>query len=79
MFFLVLSKPGNSDKGQKTLLSEAKFSNSDELELPLFEFHVISDATDCFSLANKLGEGGFGAVYRVTKKFPIFTYTIISL
>ncbi|KAL5096568.1 hypothetical protein RYX36_000895 [Vicia faba] len=64
---------GNSDKGQKTLLFEVKLSNSgeysddrniDELELPLFEFHVISDATDCFSLANKLGEGGFGTVYR---------------
>ncbi|CAI8591264.1 unnamed protein product [Vicia faba] len=73
--FLIVNtnQRGNSDKGQKTLLSEVKFSNSreysddrniDELELPLFEFHVISDATDCFSLANKLGEGGFGTVYR---------------
>ncbi|CAI8591263.1 unnamed protein product [Vicia faba] len=75
--FLIVNtnQRGNSDKGQKTLLSEVKFSNSreysddrniDELELPLFEFHVISDATDCFSLANKLGEGGFGTVYRIS-------------
>ncbi|CAL5183341.1 unnamed protein product [Lathyrus oleraceus] len=64
---------GHSDKGQKTLLHEVKFSNSgeysderniDELELPQFEFHVIADATNCFSLANKLGEGGFGTVYK---------------
>lgn len=67
------SQRGNSDRGQKTRLSDSKFSNSreysdernmDDLDLPLFEFHVISDATNSFSLANKLGEGGFGAVYR---------------
>lgn len=88
-FFLYsfFSKPGNSDRGQKTRLSEAKFSNSreysddrnmDDLELPLFEFHVISDATNSFSLANKLGEGGFGTVYRVTK-FPLFIYALVLL
>lgn len=87
MVFLVFSKPGHSDKGQRTLLHEVKFSNSgeysderniDELELPQFEFHVIADATNCFSLANKLGEGGFGTVYKVNN-FPLFTCTIVPL
>ncbi|KAJ4835468.1 hypothetical protein Tsubulata_032373 [Turnera subulata] len=38
----------------------------DELELPLFEFTRIVDATSNFSIHKKLGEGGFGPVYRGT-------------
>ncbi|GER31667.1 S-locus lectin protein kinase family protein [Striga asiatica] len=33
-------------------------------ELPLFEFEVLSRATNEFSDANKLGKGGFGPVYK---------------
>ncbi|KAJ4895615.1 G-type lectin S-receptor-like serine/threonine-protein kinase [Raphanus sativus] len=33
-------------------------------ELPLFEFQVLATATDNFSLENKLGQGGFGPVYK---------------
>ncbi|MED6134159.1 hypothetical protein PIB30_034687 [Stylosanthes scabra] len=33
-------------------------------ELPLFNFSCISMATDHFSQENKLGEGGFGPVYK---------------
>ncbi|KAF8090675.1 hypothetical protein N665_0469s0012 [Sinapis alba] len=33
-------------------------------ELPLFEFQVLATATDSFSLRNKLGQGGFGPVYK---------------
>lgn len=35
-------------------------------DLPLFDFATILDATDNFSLNYKLGEGGFGPVYKVT-------------
>ncbi|KAG2332697.1 hypothetical protein Bca52824_003877 [Brassica carinata] len=35
-------------------------------ELPLFEFQVLAAATDNFSLSNKLGQGGFGPVYKVS-------------
>ena len=31
----------------------------------LIEFNMIKAATENFSTANKLGEGGFGAVYKV--------------
>lgn len=34
-------------------------------DLPLFEFKDISSATNNFSSANKIGEGGFGSVYKV--------------
>ncbi|KAF3453569.1 hypothetical protein FNV43_RR04009 [Rhamnella rubrinervis] len=36
----------------------------EDLELPFFELSTIATATDNFSLENKLGEGGFGPVYR---------------
>ncbi|XP_058073096.1 G-type lectin S-receptor-like serine/threonine-protein kinase At1g11300 [Magnolia sinica] len=34
------------------------------LELPIFEFRTIAFATNSFSNANKVGEGGFGPVYK---------------
>ncbi|CAH1448383.1 unnamed protein product [Lactuca virosa] len=36
----------------------------DELELPLFDFSTLVTATNNFSNANKLGQGGFGCVYK---------------
>ncbi|WZZ19075.1 LOW QUALITY PROTEIN: hypothetical protein YC2023_112164 [Brassica napus] len=33
-------------------------------DLPLFEFEVLATSTDNFSLINKLGQGGFGPVYK---------------
>ncbi|XP_061336702.1 receptor-like serine/threonine-protein kinase SD1-7 [Gastrolobium bilobum] len=38
--------------------------NNKEVKLPLFSFVSVSAATDNFSDANKLGEGGFGPVYK---------------
>lgn len=40
-------------------------SRSKDIELPLFDLYTISKATDNFSINNKLGEGGFGPVYKV--------------
>ncbi len=36
-----------------------------------FDFDTIRVATDNFSDANKLGRGGFGAVYMVGKHYDI--------
>jgi hypothetical protein len=34
-------------------------------ELPLFSLQVLGSATNNFHLSNKLGQGGFGPVYKV--------------
>lgn len=34
-------------------------------QIPLFKFSSVCAATDDFSAINKLGKGGFGAVYKV--------------
>ncbi|XP_062082964.1 G-type lectin S-receptor-like serine/threonine-protein kinase At4g27290 [Humulus lupulus] len=39
-------------------------TQDEDLELPLFDMHTISTATNNFSENNKLGEGGFGPVYK---------------
>lgn len=39
---------------------------NEDLELPLFDLYTIATATDNFSYNNKLGEGGFGPVYKVS-------------
>ncbi|KAK1375554.1 Receptor-like serine/threonine-protein kinase [Heracleum sosnowskyi] len=54
---LMTFKPDN-DSGNK--------EEGDDLELPLIEFELIAKATNKFSLNNKLGEGGFGPVYKGT-------------
>ncbi|CAH9130883.1 unnamed protein product [Cuscuta epithymum] len=39
---------------------------TDKFELPLFDFSTIFEATSNFSEENKLGQGGFGSVYKGT-------------
>ena len=41
-------------------------------ELQLFSFQSITTATNNFSIENKLGQGGFGPVYKVIKLSYIF-------
>ena len=42
-------------------------------EFSVFDFDDILDATDNFSEENKLGEGGFGPVYKVLCSKIYFT------
>ncbi|THG17845.1 hypothetical protein TEA_011385 [Camellia sinensis var. sinensis] len=39
-------------------------SKNEDIELPLFHLVAITKATDNFAINNKLGEGGFGPVYK---------------
>ncbi|XP_076918767.1 G-type lectin S-receptor-like serine/threonine-protein kinase At4g03230 [Bidens hawaiensis] len=59
---IIYRRMKNRDRG---VLSE---EDRKGLDAPFFEFKRILSATENFSLANKLGQGGFGPVYKGT--FP---------
>ena len=40
----------------------------EDLEVPFFSLAIIATATNNFSINNKLGEGGFGHVYKVNSR-----------
>ena len=45
---------------------KTEFDESRSSDLPFFDLNTIAAATNNFSIDNKLGEGGFGSVYKVT-------------
>ncbi|KAF2618750.1 hypothetical protein F2Q68_00042537 [Brassica cretica] len=47
-----------------TSVNESAPNQGNLKDLPLFEFKVLAASTDNFSLINKLGQGGFGPVYK---------------
>ncbi|KAJ0684589.1 putative protein kinase RLK-Pelle-DLSV family [Helianthus annuus] len=51
--------------GEGAILNTYK-SEEEDMEQPLFSFSTIANATANFSPDNKLGEGGFGPVYKGT-------------
>ncbi|XP_016463106.1 receptor-like serine/threonine-protein kinase SD1-8 [Nicotiana tabacum] len=64
---------GISERSQELLVNAAiipskrEFSGetaTEEFELPLFDFSTLAMATENFSHATKLGQGGFGCVYK---------------
>ncbi|KAI7729975.1 hypothetical protein M8C21_008139, partial [Ambrosia artemisiifolia] len=49
--------------GEEKILNASR-SQEEDMEQPLFSFSTIANATTNFSPDNKLGEGGFGPVYK---------------
>jgi hypothetical protein len=71
---IFVTKLGSLQRSREILMNEVVFSSKrgssgerdmDDLELPIFDFNTITMATNNFIESNKLGEGGFGIVYRV--------------
>ncbi|XP_027771293.1 receptor-like serine/threonine-protein kinase SD1-8 [Solanum pennellii] len=64
---------GTSERSQELLMNatiipcKREFSgetSTEEFELPLFDYSTLATATENFSDATKLGQGGFGCVYK---------------
>ncbi|KAK9084995.1 hypothetical protein Sjap_025406 [Stephania japonica] len=59
---------GSAQRGQVPLFNLPTSNTSEEtnvnFELPTFDLNTVTVATQNFSLANKLGSGGFGSVYK---------------
>ncbi|CAL9104087.1 unnamed protein product [Musa textilis] len=58
---------GTGMSGMATSVTERhndEGTEAKDLDLPLFDLGAVADATGNFSIENKLGEGGFGPVYK---------------
>ncbi|KAF7138390.1 hypothetical protein RHSIM_Rhsim07G0197000 [Rhododendron simsii] len=66
-------------KGRTT--SQLLDERGTDADLPLFDLITIVAATDNFSLANKLGQGGFGPVYKglFSIKSDVFSFGVLLL
>ena len=57
----------DSERQVKDLIDSVQFREDDKkgIDVPFFDLKKILAATDYFSDAKKLGQGGFGPVYKV--------------
>ncbi|KAJ8549673.1 hypothetical protein K7X08_033380 [Anisodus acutangulus] len=64
VYCLVINKRRNDKKRSKSLASYEGMDESEHAEISIFDLSTITNATENFSDANKLGTGGFGSVYK---------------
>lgn len=57
----------DNERRVKDLIESGRFKEDDTngIDIPFFDLETILIATENFSNANKLGQGGFGPVYKV--------------
>ena len=57
----------DSERRAKSFIESGRYKEDDTegIEVPFFDLESILAATSFFSNANKLGQGGFGPVYKV--------------
>lgn len=82
-----MNEIGDQMRSQDLLMNEVvmpsrrhifRENKTDDLELPLMDFEAVAIATDNFSNANKLGQGGFGIVYKVNMIENLIRYLSVK-
>jgi hypothetical protein len=75
----------DSERYVRDLIESGRMKEDDAqaVDIPHFHLESILDATNNFASANKLGQGGFGPVYKVINNFCrliifIFNYIVIG-
>ncbi|RDX79841.1 G-type lectin S-receptor-like serine/threonine-protein kinase, partial [Mucuna pruriens] len=64
LFMLIVKNPGAARKFYNK--HYRSIQRREDIDLPTFDLSVLANATENFSTKNKLGEGGFGPVYKGT-------------
>lgn len=69
----------DSGRPVEDVIYQGQFREDDEegIDVPFFDLGSILAATDNFSEANKLGQGGFGSVYKVMIHFSWYLFKFI--
>nr|KYP58816.1 Putative serine/threonine-protein kinase receptor [Cajanus cajan] len=65
----ILRRKKRENPGRNQIVSWKNHTDNTEknqIDIPIFGFSTIANATSNFSVSNKLGEGGFGPVYKGT-------------
>ncbi|KAK7324622.1 hypothetical protein VNO77_28337 [Canavalia gladiata] len=67
---VVILRRKKSEKPEKNQIGSLKNhtdnTRKEEIDIPIFDLSTMANATSNFSTSNKLGEGGFGPVYKGT-------------
>lgn len=75
LFMSVTTSPNHSQVSLKNELDDGRRGT----ELLFLDLNTVAAATDSFSFHNKLGEGGFGSVYKVlTSPFYNISYAVLD-
>lgn len=69
-----------SERYVRDLIESGRLQEDDAkaIDIPHFHLESILDATNNFAIANKLGQGGFGPVYKVIKNLLILMIFILN-
>ncbi|KAK2639358.1 hypothetical protein Ddye_027153 [Dipteronia dyeriana] len=73
--YYIYKRKTNFDKSEGKEKTDQKI---EDLELPIFELDTIANATNNFSFNNKLGEGGFGPVYKLVEDISTMDISFLS-
>lgn len=74
-----LEKTTHRDSSDTNMFKDVANKASEVPELQLFDLTSLAISTNNFSLTNKLGEGGFGPVYKVYIYIFFYIYFIRSI